>query len=219
VPSFVIASPRINASTKICLRTYPVPTQLPSNITVIEAVLATCAAQPIFSPVSSGSGYRKKEYIGAGLGANNPARELITEAHSLFGGASGVACLLSLGTGHPGVISVAPDGGDINLDRLRDMMNDCEQRAREMEQQIGRAGIYFRFSVEQGMQNEYPGQAADPSWILAQTDSYLADQVTSEKMGLLIQKSNYLSTPVTLDQLSKSLLLSVTHCLLEHSTS
>jgi hypothetical protein len=154
--------------------------------------------------VSSGSGYRKKEYIGAGLGANNPVRELITEAHSLFGGESSVACLLSLGNGHPGIISVAPDEKDISLHRLRDLMNDCEQRAQEMEQQLGRAGIYFRFSVEQGMQTEYPGQAADPSWILAQTESYLVDHETSEKIGAFVQNINSSGTLATLDQLSKS---------------
>jgi hypothetical protein len=204
VLSFVVASPRINAATKICLRTYPVPTQLPSNITVIEAVLATCATHPIFSLVSSGSGYRKKEYIGAGLGANNPIRELITEAHSLFGGESSVACLLSLGNGHPGIISIAPDERDISLHRLRDLMNDCEQRAQEMEQQLGRAGIYFRFSVEQGLQTEYPGQAADPSWILAQTESYLADHETGEKIGAFVHNIDSSGTLATLDQLSRS---------------
>jgi len=164
----------------------------------------------MFSPVSSGSGYRKKEYIGAGLGANNPVRELITEAHSLFGGASSVACLLSLGNGHPGIISIASDEGDVSLHRLRDLMNDCEQRAQEMEQQIGRAGIYFRLSVEQGMQTEYPGQATDPSWILAQTESYLADSETSEKIGTFVQNINSSSTLATLDQLSMYLLFFVT---------
>jgi hypothetical protein len=204
VSSFVVASPRINTGTKICLRTYPILTSLPSNITIIEAVLATCAAHPIFSPVSSGSGYRKKEYIGAGLGSNNPVRELITEAHSLFGGESSVSCLLSLGNGHPGIIPLAPDERDISLHRLRDLMNDCEQRAQEMEQQLGRAGIYFRFSVEQGMQTEYPGQAADPSWILAQTESYLEDHETSKKIGSFVHNINSSSSLATLDQLSMS---------------
>ena len=81
-------------------------------------------------------------------------------------------------------------------------MNDCEQRAQEMGQQIGRAGIYFRFSVEQGMQTEYPGQAADPSWILAQTESYLEDHETSEKIGAFVQNINSSSNLATLDQLS-----------------
>jgi hypothetical protein len=89
-------------------------------------------------------------------------------------------------------------------------MNDCEQRAQEMEQQLGRAGIYFRFSVEQGMQTEYPGQAADPSWILAQTESYLADHETSEKISAFVQNINSSGTIATLDQLSKSPLFFVT---------
>jgi hypothetical protein len=201
-----VASPRISAGTKICLRTYRVPAQLPSTVTVIEAALATCAVQPDFAPVSSGSWYRKREYIGVGLGANNPVRDLITEAHSLFGGDSSVASILSLGTGHPGIISFPADGGDVNLRRLRDMMNDCEQRAQEVEQQIGRVGIYFRFSVEQGMQNDSPGQAADPSWILAQTESYLIDEGICEKIGAFVQNIDSPSRLVSLDQLSMSIL-------------
>jgi hypothetical protein len=205
--SFVVASLRITAATKICLRTYPIPSQLPSTITVIEAALATCATQPDFVPVSSGSGYRKKEYIGVGLGANNPVRELIAEAYSLFGGNSTVASFLSLGTGHPGNISFSLDGGEVNLQKLRDMMNDNEQRAQEIEQQIGRFGIYFRFSVEQGMQNDHPGQTADPSWILAQTESYLTDYSTCQKIGAFIQNSNSPTNAITLNQLGKSPLL------------
>jgi hypothetical protein len=122
----------------------------------------------------------------------------------LFGGQSNVACLLSLGNGHPGIISIGPDESDVNLHRLRDLMNDCEQKAQEMEQQLGRAGIYFRLSVEQGMQTEYPGQAADPSWILAQTESYLEDHETSKKISSFVQNVDSSSSLATLDQLSKS---------------
>ena len=180
---------------------------------MIEAALATCAAQPDFAPVSSGSGYRKKEYIGVGLGANNPVRDLITEAHSLFGGDSSVASMLSIGTGHPGIISFPADGGDVSLRRLRDMMNDCEQRAQEIEQQIGRVGIYFRFSVEQGMQNDSPAQAADPSWILAQTESYLTDAGICQKIGAFVHSIDSPSKVVSLDQLSMSAVLLMAHVL------
>jgi hypothetical protein len=171
-----VSSLSASATSKVVLRTYQVRSQVPFTITVIDAALASCSAQPDFAPVSSGSGYKQKVYIAAGLGANNPVSDVITEAHELFGGDSSVAFLLSLGTGHPGTIPIPPDG-DVDMHKLmRDMMNDCEQRAQEVERRLGRVGIYFRFSVQQGMQNIHGGQAMDPNWIASQTEPYLSDQ-------------------------------------------
>jgi len=208
-PRFVVASLSASATSKAVLRTYLVRSQTPSTITVIDAALASCSAQPDFTPVSSGSGYKRKLYIAAGLGASNPVSEVITEAHTLFGGDSSVAFLLSLGTGHPGAIPVPPDGNVDTHRLMRDMMNDCEQRAQEIERRLGRVGIYFRFSVQQGMQNIHGGQAADPSWVASQTEAYLSDQRTSENIDALIQTFNAPNKHVTLGQLGNFTLLLV----------
>jgi hypothetical protein len=198
-----VASLGASATSKAILRTYSVRSQVSSAITVIDAALASCSAQPDFAPVSSGSGYKKKVYVAAGLGANNPVGDVITEAHELFGGDSSVAFLLSLGTGHPGTIPVSPDG-NVDIHRLmRDMMNDCEQRAQEIERRLGRVGIYSRFSVQQGMQNIHGGQATDPSWISSQTDAYLSDQKTSDNIDALLQAFNAPKKHVTLGQLGE----------------
>jgi hypothetical protein len=212
-----VASLSASATSKVVLRTYLVRSQVPSTITVIDAALASCSSQPNFAPVFSGSGYKRKLYMAAGLGANNPVGEVITEAHELFGGDSSVAFLLSLGTGHPGAILIptpgeipvppsgatpVPPDGNLDIDMLtRDMMNDCEQRAQEVERRLGRVGIYFRFSVQQGMQNIHGGQATDPSWIAAQTEGYLSGHRTSGNLDALLQTFNAPNKHVTLSQL------------------
>lgn len=199
--SFVVASPLTNAKTAVCLRTYPVRRQPPSTITVVEAVLATCATQPEFVPVSSGARHKAREYIAAS-GAANPVHEVITEAHLLFGGDTTVISLLSVGTGHPGVISLPHGDGESSLYRImRNMMHDCEQRAQEIEERIGRAGIYSRFSVEQGMQDDLIGQFNDLGWITVQTEDYLGRHEVGKKLDLLAQNLGTESGPVTLDQL------------------
>lgn len=206
--SFVLASLRNNAGTKICLRGYPVQTYPAPSITVVDAALATCAIQPTFAPIVSGKGFRKKEYIGAGMGASNPIREVITEAHLLFGGNANVTLLLSLGNGHPGIIKLPPSDGDLDLSRaLWDVMNDCTQKAQEIEQQIGSTGMYFRFSVEQGMQNDHSTQFTDPSWIIAQTESYIDDPGTHNKLNAFVQRIDAAAQPITLDQLSTTSLI------------
>jgi hypothetical protein len=145
-----------------------------------------------------------REYI-ASSGAANPIHEAITEAHLLFGGDSSIASLLSLGTGHPGILTLPSSGGEAALHRImRDMMDDCEQRAQEIEQRIGRVGIYSRFSVEQGMQNDHPGKPADVAWIVTQTEDYLVRHEIGEKLDVFVQIFGAQTELITLDQLSLS---------------
>lgn len=199
---FIIAKLSANAGGKVCLRAYPIRGHLPSPITVIEAALATCATQPEFAPISVAHRYKKWEYIGAGLGASNPIQELITEAHSLFGGESSVTSVLSLGVGYPGIVSIPSNQGEAGLySVMRDLMNDCEEKAQEMEQRIGNLGIYSRISVDQGMQKQDPHQAEDLDWIASQTESYLALHEASEIVDRLSQNIGSSTGNVTLDQL------------------
>ncbi|KIM21462.1 hypothetical protein M408DRAFT_333430 [Serendipita vermifera MAFF 305830] len=199
---FVVASFRNNVSSKICLRSYPVRSHQILPITVVEAALASCATVSLFDPVAVGTGRKRKEYIAASLGATNPIREVITEAHSLFGGESTVACLLSVGTGHPGIIALTSGQEDVDLNRaMRDIMNDCTQKAREVEDQIGQSGIYFRFSVDQGMQNNI-SNATDAAWIVTQTETYLEGQ--NRKLEALSKTGECLRNSISLNQLESS---------------
>ncbi|KIM20493.1 hypothetical protein M408DRAFT_135363 [Serendipita vermifera MAFF 305830] len=200
---FVLSRLRVNTGPKICLRSYPVQSFPITPITIIDAVLATCAIQPQFDPVVCGQGYRKKEYVGAGIGANNPIREVIAEAQLVFGGDTNVASLLSLGNGHPGIITISSGGGELGLSKvIWDVMNDCTQTAREVEQQIGTAGVYFRFSVEQGMQADHSKEIADSSWIVAQTESYIEDPATHNRIGTFARGIDASIQPITITQLS-----------------
>ena len=147
-----------------------------------------------------GVGWRKKEYIVPGLGANNPIQEVIIEAHSLLGGDSTVGSLLSIGNGEPGIIVAPLDGDELELYKtMRDVMEDCSQMARETETRIGRAGIYSRFSVEQGMQKAY--DATDPAWIVTQTESYLEHKVY--QLETFVKNNKTPPNIVTLNQLSE----------------
>jgi NACHT domain len=198
-----------------------VRSQPSSTISVVDAVLATCATRPEFAPIPSGSGFKLREYIAAS-GAANPIHEMITEAHLLFGGDATVACLLSLGIGNPGISSFPSAAEEAMVHRImRDMMHDCEQRAQEVEQRIGRVGIYFRFSVEQGMQNDHPGEPVDAAWMVAQTEDYLTQHDTGEKLDLFVQIFSAQTGPITLDQLSSFLrqlrALHSTHHFAEHA--
>jgi hypothetical protein len=198
----VVATSRANVGHTVHFRTYPVRTEPSSVITVVDAVLATCASQPAFAPVSFGARHKKQEYIGE-VGVNNPVRDVIAEAQILFGRDSSVASILSVGCGHPGVVSLAPKVDASALQAvMRDVILDCESRAQEMQEQIGHLGIYFRFSVEQGMQRSQPTPGNDLSWIATQTEVYLAGTGVSSKVEELLKSCDAGIGVITLDQLS-----------------
>lgn len=197
---FVLSSLAVNTGSKVCLRTYSVRSQTSSEITVVDALLATCAMQPIFGPVTSGTRYKKQEYVGV---IASPLRDVISEAHSVFGGDSNVASLLSLGSGNPGGV-LAGEGQTEANKVLQDIINDCERSAQEIQQQTSRLGVCFRFSVEQGMQTDRP--ISDISWIVAQTGVYLGDAATCDKLRVCANKLDARIGVISLDQLSEPLL-------------
>jgi hypothetical protein len=60
---------------------------------------------------------------------------------------------------------------------------DCEEKAREIQEQIDQEGIYFRFSVDQGMQSDLGANVDELGWIASQTAAYLANLDTVKKIG------------------------------------
>lgn len=184
----VLAALSLNSRDGVCLRTYPVVTDPPTGITVVEAVLATCASPSEFLPVSVGLGYEKLTYVSAGLGANNPIRQVIAEADFHFGGKSRIELLLSLGSGHPGTLSLSTDNNCNALDRLmRNLLLDCEKQAQQVQQYMKKDEIYFRFSVEQGMQKTH-AFAEDLGWISAQTSGYISQPDTLIRIDKCVER-------------------------------
>lgn len=88
------------------LRNYRIRQEQPLNLTISEALLVTLATPPMFNPTLIS---KDVEYIGGDLALSNPIEQVITEACDAFGPEERVACLLSVGCGHPGVIGIPND--------------------------------------------------------------------------------------------------------------
>lgn len=195
---FVLATLSLNSTDSVYLRTYHVATDPPTGITVVDAALATCAFPSEFLPVSVGTGYEKLEYVSAGLRASNPIRQVITETYSYFGGDSRIGLLLSIGSGHPGTLSLTEDDSSDALGQLmRGVLLDCEKQAQEVQQWMGKFDIYFRFSVEQGMQNT-PTLAGELGWISAQTSGYLSQPDTIKRVDKCLEETRMEEGAITL---------------------
>jgi hypothetical protein len=169
----------------------------------VEAILATCATQPDFLPISIGPALSRKELIGGAMGSGNPTRELILEAYNLFGKDAHVSTILSLGSGRLGALTAPSTGEKEELaDVLREMVKSCEQVAQEMETQVGHLGIYHRFSVEQGLQRIHGADLSDIDWLNAQVDSYLDEAQVSRKLDHCVESLRLRQGQVVLEQLS-----------------
>ncbi|KAI9815856.1 MAG: hypothetical protein M1826_001920 [Phylliscum demangeonii] len=148
--AFVLAMPARNMTHPRLFRTYRARENASINCKIWEAARATTAAVTFFKRIVIG----QEEFIDAGIKCNNPAIRLLSEAQTVFGGDRPLNCLVSIGTGDPGVIGLPnPDTFQkilptavINV--LKKIATDCEGTAHELSERFANAASsYFRFNV------------------------------------------------------------------------
>jgi len=146
------------------------------NITVAEAILATLATPPLFSSTLVSKDAATFAYVGGDLVLSNPLLDILAEACGYFGPEAYVACLLSLGYGHLGVMQVPEDSNLATWNSfLHKILANSEKDAQAADARMGHLGIYHRFSVNGGMERFVRETTSTPETILAQTQAYLDD--------------------------------------------
>jgi hypothetical protein len=113
-------------------------------------------------------------FVGTPLGFNNPVRQVLEEALTIFGDETQVSLILSLGTGRPAVLSRPPNVDSITH-VLTFMVLDSERVSRELSSQLCRVKAYLRLNVDQGMENlnMTDWQESELGSIMTHTDAYL----------------------------------------------
>lgn len=159
------------------LRSYSLPHEPNINATICQAALATSAATTFFEPVNIGD----RSFADGGLGANNPVDEVESEASNIWCHETGdlmelVKCFISIGTGNPGKKPFEKSMMKFLGQTVVHIATETENTEKRF---IGRWARhfdkkrYFRFNVEQGLQEigmeEYNKKGA----IAAATESYL----------------------------------------------
>lgn len=154
--SFVCTADR-DTKDIVRLRSYSLPDEPDICATICQAALATSAATTFFDPVSIGD----RTFADGGLGANNPVDEVEGEASNIWCSETGdlkplVKCFISIGTGSPG--KKAFDDSMIKF--LSQTVVDIATETENIEKKfIARwakhfdENRYFRFNVDQGLQN------------------------------------------------------------------
>ncbi|KIJ23073.1 hypothetical protein M422DRAFT_39824 [Sphaerobolus stellatus SS14] len=177
------------------LRTYPMLKNDTIHSTIWEAAYATAALPWLFKPIGiEGFAKIKQSFIGAETNCSNPTKEVVEEAKEVFDAGCHVQLILSIGSGHPGPLSlphrsIFPTGFKEEL--LRSLMNmslDCERTADELAPAYKKIpNLYFRLNVTHGAGlvgfEEY--QAVSELW--THTHSYLQDDKISKEVDTIVE--------------------------------
>lgn len=186
--------PAKSISQPVLFRTYPVRENSSYNCRIWEAARATSAAPTFFKRITIAENGLQEEFIDAGLGCNNPVMRVIEEARHAFGPNQSLACVVSIGTGQAATIGLpSPDGfqrllplGVVNV--LKGIATGCEEVAETCERHYRELpNFYFRFNVEQGMQNITLAEWAKLDETIQHTRQYLQKQTVSQKINAVVE--------------------------------
>ena len=166
-------------------RTYDTSDSL-KDCAIWEVARATSAATTFFKSIKCGRD--EVEFIDAGFGYNNPCEVLLREAQSIFTGAE-FGCILSIGTGIGGVVSVGATRKSI-LDALKAMATSSQKVAQRLDELYSNGNVYYRFNVLHGLEDVTLSDWKEISNISAHTRNYLAESQTPlAKCSATLQKN------------------------------
>ncbi|KAH8799500.1 hypothetical protein DL96DRAFT_1824232 [Flagelloscypha sp. PMI_526] len=168
--TFVCAAPAHNTSHTRLFRNYRSRVNVGPDCTLWQAGRATTAMPDLFLPISIGPEYIGEVFVSGELGWNNPTDELTEEASLVFKDRH-VSCIINIGSGHPGHLSLSNGLADF----FSRIATDCERASEKMERRFGRVPIvYRRLSIEQGMQN-LDVNLSNLHEVVSHAQSYLRD--------------------------------------------
>ncbi|QRV77408.1 kinesin family protein [Ceratobasidium sp. AG-Ba] len=156
---FAMSRDNLNANIPCIFRSYQGAANQMPDCPIWQVLSATMAHPEMFKPTQIGPDHLPQSFVDGGLGCNNPAAHVLSEVKTMFSDRH-VSTVLSIGTGHPDTIRLPSRLSYIGfvpastLGLTKQIALDAERVAEEMESRFRSIrGVYFRFSVSQGMQS------------------------------------------------------------------
>jgi len=178
----------------LLFRTYTVRENSGYNCRIWEAARATSAAPTFFKRIAITENGLREEFIDAGLGCNNPVMRVLEEAWHAFGPTRQLACVVSIGTGQAATIGLpTPDAFQrllpLNLiNVLKGIATNCEEVAEVCERRYREVdNFYFRFNVEQGMQNITLAEWGKLDETMQHTRQYLQKETVTKRINTVVE--------------------------------
>ncbi|EUC61085.1 kinesin light chain, partial [Rhizoctonia solani AG-3 Rhs1AP] len=182
---FAMSRHNLNAGLPVLFRSYAVATNPGPRSTIWQALYATMAHPDLFKGIEIVDSSVSQSFVGGELGCSNPIAHVLSEVKRVYPDRQ-VACIISIGAGHTRTIQVpTPRRWHRTQDAIvmKDMAIDSERVAEEMVTRFeGTSGVYFRFNVDQGLQNMKDGSWERLGEAMQHTKAYLQKGETSQKL-------------------------------------
>ena len=148
--------------------------------TILQSACATSAATSYFEPVTIDD----LKFVDGVLGANNPVDQVWNEAQNIWCPNDGaleplVKCFVSIGTGNPGIKPIEDGVWKFFSGTAVNIATETENTAAlfvSRHRGLFERKQYFRFNVDQGLQDVGLDEASKQGSIRAATDNYLRSQ-------------------------------------------
>jgi hypothetical protein len=161
------------------------------------------ATPPYFSPIKFGPRGRQQTFNGGPLGANNPTRELLKEAGTIFGKQKLVAQIVSLGCGRLRISSMEGNSDTEGVSwAVQEMAVDCEAVAKELSSRLCDMDEYVRLNVDRGMGHLLKNEWDDLGPIETHTSAYVETAEISETIEASLGRLQGGTGTVTLGEIS-----------------
>lgn len=201
---FAMSKHNMNAKVPTIFRSYQAPVNQAPDCAIWEALCATTAHPELFKSVEIGEPNMRESFVDGGLGCNNPIRHVLSEVKRLYPNRR-VASILSIGAGHTRTIHI-PEPSPFQrilptnvMIAMKEIASDSESVAQDMATRFrGMVGVYFRLSVDQGMQSVKLDDWERLGEVTAHTRAYMGQpdiaQRIDEAAGAIKERKPVVST-------------------------
>ncbi|KAH8823162.1 acyl transferase/acyl hydrolase/lysophospholipase [Flagelloscypha sp. PMI_526] len=172
-----------NVTAPTLFRTYRTRNHRTKNCALWQAMRASSADPNLFTPARIGD----QSYISASMiGHSNPVDYALSEAEGLFPGIP-ITCIVSLGAGHPGAISLAGSDMTSYAEAAINLAKDAEQKSQLAAKHLqAPKRTYYRFNVEQGLQHYLLGAGTGYEEARAHTMAYQRREEVHSLMDMVV---------------------------------
>jgi predicted acylesterase/phospholipase RssA len=190
---FAMSRHKLNAGVPCIFRSYQgVANQMP-NCTIWEALCASMAHPELFKSIEIGDAPMQESFVDGALGCNNAIRHVLAEAKALFPGGH-PSSVLSIGAGHARTIQV-PGPSPFQrflptnvLAVMKEIATHSGRVAQEMAERFqGTTNVYFRFNIDQGLQNVKLSDWEQLSEVSAHARAYMRKAEPSERLDRAVK--------------------------------
>jgi predicted acylesterase/phospholipase RssA len=211
--SLVFAMPRYDMSAGLpCIfRSYQgVANQMP-DCAIWEALCASMAHPELFKGIDIGESEMRKSFVEGGMECGNPIEHTIAEANTLFPHRH-VTSIMSIGAGHACTIQT-PKPSHLHRMLPTNVLVVMKNIAIENERAEHRTAVrlrptkdvYFRFNVDQGIQNFKLRDWERLSEVSAHAHEYLRQVETSGRMDRAVKAIMERNAAVSMTQIGTSI--------------